>query len=246
MSREVKRANSDVREHRHRHALVDRVLDRPAALARVLDVRAIALGRCPPARTRARPARTATSGRPSPASRGRDLRVVELVLARVEQLEALGVGLHHAVLDAVVDHLHVVAGAGRPKWPQPAVWCGGASTSRIGPAARRPRRPRRPSCSSPPEAPDAAARADVDEVDAAAAASSSWRPCRPPARVAAVDDRVALVEQVGELCRSCSAVGSPDGTISHTVRGASSWRRAPRATRAASPRDPRPRSPPPR
>ena len=36
---------------------------------------------------------------------------VELVVARVHDLEALGVGLHQAVLDAVVDHLHVVAGA---------------------------------------------------------------------------------------------------------------------------------------
>jgi len=30
----------------------------------------------------------------------------------VQDLEALGVGLHQAVLDAVVDHLHVMAGAG--------------------------------------------------------------------------------------------------------------------------------------
>ena len=29
----------------------------------------------------------------------------------MHQLEAFGVGLHQAVLDAVVDHLHVVAGA---------------------------------------------------------------------------------------------------------------------------------------
>src|SRR4029453_17629698 len=35
------------------------------------------------------------------------------VLARLEQLVALGEGLHHAVLDAVVDHLGVVAGADR-------------------------------------------------------------------------------------------------------------------------------------
>ena len=36
---------------------------------------------------------------------------VELVVARVHDLEAFGVGLHQAVFDAVVDHLHVVAGA---------------------------------------------------------------------------------------------------------------------------------------
>src|SRR4051794_12517912 len=35
------------------------------------------------------------------------------VLRRLEQLPALGQGLHHAVLDAVVDHLGVVTGADR-------------------------------------------------------------------------------------------------------------------------------------
>src|SRR5690606_17616172 len=37
----------------------------------------------------------------------------ELLLA-LEDREALGVGLHHSVLDAVVDHLGVVAGAAGP------------------------------------------------------------------------------------------------------------------------------------
>ena len=36
---------------------------------------------------------------------------VQAVRALVHQREALGDGLHHAVLDPVVDHLHVVAGA---------------------------------------------------------------------------------------------------------------------------------------
>ncbi len=36
---------------------------------------------------------------------------VDLVVAGVHQLEAFGVRLHQAVLDAVVNHLHVVAGA---------------------------------------------------------------------------------------------------------------------------------------
>ncbi len=34
-----------------------------------------------------------------------------IIPLRLEQLVALGVGLHQAVLDAVVDHLGVVAGA---------------------------------------------------------------------------------------------------------------------------------------
>ena len=39
---------------------------------------------------------------------------VELELGVVHELEALGVRLHQPVLDAVVDHLHEVAGAGGP------------------------------------------------------------------------------------------------------------------------------------
>ena len=37
---------------------------------------------------------------------------------RLEDLKSLGEGLHHAVLDAVVDHLHVVAGTGRADAPE--------------------------------------------------------------------------------------------------------------------------------
>ena len=71
LPREEKRANSDVVMHGRGDPLVDRVEHRPAPLAGVLHVAAeAARGRCPPARTRARPARTATSGRPSPASTG--------------------------------------------------------------------------------------------------------------------------------------------------------------------------------
>ena len=41
----------------------------------------------------------------------RDAPEIEVVVARVHDLEALA-RLHQAVLDAVVDHLHVVPGAG--------------------------------------------------------------------------------------------------------------------------------------
>ena len=41
--------------------------------------------------------------------------VVELVLALVEHFEALGIGLHEPVLDAVVHHLHVMA---RARWAE--------------------------------------------------------------------------------------------------------------------------------
>ena len=40
-----------------------------------------------------------------------DLVQVEVELRALEHLEPLGVGLHQAVLDPVVDHLHEVAGA---------------------------------------------------------------------------------------------------------------------------------------
>ena len=41
------------------------------------------------------------------------LLLVEADVRVLEDVEALGVRLHEAVLDAVVDHLHEVAGAGR-------------------------------------------------------------------------------------------------------------------------------------
>ena len=94
------------------HVAVDRLLDGPAALARVgdpalevLEVLAVGLERA--ARQLEQP--RADDGAVHPELG--DRREVELVVARVQDLEALGVGLHHAVLDAVVDHLHVVAGA---------------------------------------------------------------------------------------------------------------------------------------
>ena len=84
-----------------------------------------------------------------------------------------------------------------PKWRQPS---GGASTSRIG-ASRCDATPRgrRPSCSSRPRGPRrrrrcrrrrSGCRARVERGGAAHVVV--------PVRVAAVDDRVALVEQVGE------------------------------------------------
>ena len=46
---------------------------------------------------------------------GVDARALRLpTLARAQDAEALGIGGHEAVLDAVVDHLHEVAGAVRP------------------------------------------------------------------------------------------------------------------------------------
>src|SRR3954464_269879 len=110
------------RDHRRRNALVDRVLDRPAAFTGVLDIRleVLEVVALELERTRGKLAEPGTDyGALHPQVR--DLRVVELELAGVEQSEALGVRLHHPVLDAVVNHLYIVAGAGRtevaPTWP---------------------------------------------------------------------------------------------------------------------------------
>src|SRR5207245_4212146 len=96
-----------------------------------------------------------------------DLPQVEAELAlRLHQGEPLGVGLHQAVLDAVVDHLHEVARTDRPDAP---------------PASVRGRRQRNEGRLQPIddlgrpadhqavpvlETPDAAARPLVDVVDA--------------------------------------------------------------------------------
>ena len=68
----AKRAKSAARDHRHRHVLGDRLRDRPAALARVLDVAAdlLELGALLLEARRAA-ARAARSGRPSRSARCR-------------------------------------------------------------------------------------------------------------------------------------------------------------------------------
>ena len=95
---------------------VDRLVDRPAAFAGVLDVAARCRSSFEPSllERRVQRARGATSGRRSRSARCRRSRRRSRSYSRLlQQLEALGVRLHQAVLDAVVDHLHEVAGAGR-------------------------------------------------------------------------------------------------------------------------------------
>ena len=55
--------------------------------------------------------------------RGDLVHVQREILARLHQLKALGVGLHQAVLDAVVYHLDIVAGAGRPDMAPAGLRC---------------------------------------------------------------------------------------------------------------------------
>src|ERR1700730_11440281 len=97
------------RQHRQRHGAIDPFMQRPPALARVFDV-ALQRGEFPVFRQRARgeleqPGADDAAFQPERRDRGE----VEVVVAGVHQLEALGIRLHEAVFDAVVDHLHVMA-----------------------------------------------------------------------------------------------------------------------------------------
>ena len=140
--RERKRMNRADGDRRHRHAVLDGLLDRPASLARVLDVAGDLL--------QARVLAEGVGGQlQKPAAHHAavvpevgDSREVEVLVGRPQQLEALGVRLHHAVLDAVVDHLHevpraVATGVARTRAPAgPA--CAGAARRGRRPSARRP------------------------------------------------------------------------------------------------------------
>src|SRR3954453_6323451 len=191
-------------DHRQRDALVDRVLDGPPALAGLGDdglerreVVAVLLEGV--GRQLAEPRADDRAAHPEV----RDLRVVELELRGVEEPEALRVGLHHPVLDAVVHHLDVVAGAGRAHVaPARAVLLVGrrrehveerrqALDRGVGPADHH--------AVADLQAPDAAGGPDVDVVDAELLELLGPLNVVGPLGVAAVDDRVALLEQFGEL-----------------------------------------------
>ena len=111
--REAKRAKSAIVIAGAGTRLVDRVEDRPAALAGVLHVAADLL--------QARVLLSASTSRSSSQLRTTEpccqsaatLCRFGLNSERLHDLEPLGERLHHPVLDPVVDHLHEVAGAGR-------------------------------------------------------------------------------------------------------------------------------------
>src|ERR671936_765980 len=99
-------------EHGRRHVLVDRLVDRPAALAGILDVgrdvvelRAVLLERGMEKLQQPRPYDGAV------APDARDLVQVEFELGVIHYLEPLRVRLHQSVLDAVVKHIHEMTGA---------------------------------------------------------------------------------------------------------------------------------------
>ena len=131
-----------------------------------------------------------------------------------KDVEALGVRLHQSVLDAVVDHLDEVAGAGGTAVQEalgavddePVV--GVASAPPGWPRSQRPEERRQPlddvrtaadhQAVAALGAPDAAGRADVDVVDALRRERSRPAHVVLEVRVAAVDDHVAGRQAGGE------------------------------------------------
>src|SRR3954447_3867497 len=100
-------------DHGRRDVVVDRVDDRPAALAGVRDMGAqvlevVALGLEGALGELTQPGAHDRAAVPQ----ARDLLELDREARLVHEVEALGVGLHDPVLHAVVDHLHEVAGAG--------------------------------------------------------------------------------------------------------------------------------------
>ncbi len=112
---------------------------------------------------------------------------------------ALGVGLHHGVLDAVVNHLREVAGADLARVDRAEIALGLQRVEDrldlrdvLGGAAVHQR-------VAVLQAPDAAGDAAVDEADALLGELLRVLLVVRPARVAAVDDDVAGLQQLGQL-----------------------------------------------
>ena len=115
----------------------------------------------------------------------------------MHDLEALGVGLHQAVLDAVVHHLHEMPCTRRAA-VQPAV--GRSEILERGREVRdRLVGPADHQAVADLVAPDAAGGAGVDEHDAALGQRGRAALAVGEARVAAVDEDVALAQQAREL-----------------------------------------------
>src|SRR5215211_1929495 len=192
------------RDDRRGHPPLDRVLDRPAALARVLDIglepaEVVALLLERPRGELAQPRADHRALHPEV----RDLSVVELVLAGVEEGEPFGVGLHDPVLHPVVDHLHVVPGTARPEVPpaRPVLVRGrrGEHVEDRGQAVYRLVGAPDHHAVADLEAPHAARGAHVHVVDPLRLEGLRTPLVVCPAGVAAVDDRVAPLEQLAEL-----------------------------------------------
>ena len=186
-------------DRRRRDGVLDAGLDGPAALAGVLGV----AGDLVEARVLVeRGDHEVEQPRPDDgalAPGAEDLGDVVGELGLLEQLPALGVGLHDRVLDAVVDHLGEVAGADLAGVDGAEVALGLEGVEGrlhlgdVGGVAAVHQRV------AVLQAPDAAGDAAVDVADLLLGEQLGVGDVVGPARVAAVDDHVALAEQVGEL-----------------------------------------------
>ena len=145
---------------------------------------------------------------------GVDLVAAEADVGVLDDRQALGDGRHHPVLDPVVDHLHKVSRTIRAA-VQVALLsrsAGCATGRRLGVASTG--RDGRPDgiealddgvlpadhqAVAAVQTPDTAGRADVDVVDPARSQLRGSREIVAVVGVAAVDDRVIWLEQLGEL-----------------------------------------------
>src|SRR6266576_1840959 len=186
------------RDHRRGHVLVDRLGDRPATRAGILHVRRDVLElRAVLLERRVQKLQQPRADDRAVAPDAGDLLRVELELGVLHDLEALGVRLHQAVLDAVVHHLHEVP-------------CARRADVRVALLRRERREDRLESlhrlvvaadhqAEADLEAPDAAGHAGVDVVDPALLRLRVAALRVAEVRVAAVDDRVVLVGDAEQL-----------------------------------------------
>src|SRR6187431_1985043 len=185
-------------DHRSGHALVDRLENRPAPFAGILDVagdvlQIVALRLECRIQELEQPAAYDRAVAPNTG----DLVEVEVELGRVHDVEALGVGLHEAVLDSVVHHLHEVARAGGADVCVAVVGRqrleGGLEEAdgAVFPADHQ--------AVAVGEAPDPTGDSGVDVAEALLGREAAAPLGVPEVRIPAVDDDVSLIEEPEQL-----------------------------------------------
>ncbi len=122
---------------------------------------------------------------------------IELLLGP-QQLKPLGVGLHQAVLNAVVHHLDKVARAAAPHVAIAPVRAGGQGLEQRLQALKHLALPAHHQAVAVPQAPDAAAGAHVQEIDAALRQGLAAAHALFVVGVAPVDHRIARRQGIGQ------------------------------------------------
>ena len=152
--------------------------------------------------------------------RGDLVQVERELLGRLHDLEALAVGLHEAVLDAVVHHLHEVAGPDRAHVGVPVLG-GQGQEGRLDHGHGLLGAPHHEAVALL-QAPHPARGAGVDEADALLGQPLGRGRRLLVVRVAAVDDDVALLEEPGQLGDGVVGRLARPGTITQAARGGDS------------------------